>query len=449
MKKLPKVLIIGRPNVGKSSLINRIIGKNKAITLDEPGTTRDLAHFPFSWNKKNFVLIDSGGMILEKSELYLQDKVEQLVIDNLNDVKAIIFLTDYQTGITAQDTAIANMLRKHKDKVILAVNKADDLENLNELSQFYKLGFEEPFPISATQGHGVRKLLDIVAGYITTGHDLHSFYDNSFRISIIGRPNVGKSSLINAILNEERVIVDKIAGTTRDAVEVFFENQGKKYFFIDTAGIRKKARIDDGVEFYSVVRSKKSIANSDLTIFITDPEGLITEQDKKIINMLIEEKKPFFVFVNKWDLTERTDQARKDLVKKAENYLPFLKFYPIIFGSAKEKINIGKIFNLIPEIITNSEKRISTGELNRFVESVLKRNPPPAKYSKNIKIYYATQTDIKPTTLIFFVNHPKLIEENYTRFIENRFREIYPGFEGVPLKICFKSHRQDKKEEEI
>ncbi|MFC1616612.1 ribosome biogenesis GTPase Der [Candidatus Margulisiibacteriota bacterium] len=442
MKKLPKILIIGRPNVGKSTFINRIVKKQKAITLDTPGVTRDLAYFPTTWKGKNLILIDSGGIILEEEKsFFLQEKIEELVLKATNDAEKIIFLTDYQTGINPIDKKIAQVLRPLSEKVIVAINKSDNLQSTFDIGDYYKLGFDAIYSISSIHGIGINNLLDTITADFSSNINLKEIVQDSFKIAIVGRPNVGKSSLVNAIVNEERVIVDHRAHTTRDSIEVFFENQGKKYFFIDTAGIRKKARIEKGIEFFSVVRSTKAIKNSDLTVFVTDMEGFLCDQDKKILTIAIREKANIVIFINKWDLTERTDQIRKDLELVAAQAVPGLVNYPFICGSAKEKINIGKLFKMIPEVIATSQIRISTGKLNKFIEDVIRKNPPPAKGGKHIKIYYATQPESFPPVFIFFVNHPKQIDENYQRFLEKRIRNYLNEFKGVSIQIYFKKHR--------
>lgn len=446
MKQLPKVLILGRPNVGKSTLLNRIIGQKKAITLDVPGVTRDLFYFETEWEGKKFYLVDSGGVLFSGADqIYLQSKIDSLVQECAKEAKQIIFLTDYTHGIHPTDNKIAEFLRPYKEKVVVAVNKIDNPELRTDIGEFYKLGLGTPIGISSLHGAGIKTLLDITTENMKHLPKLKEQANiKRYKIAIVGRPNVGKSSLINGILNEERVIVDNVAGTTRDSIEVFFKQQDAEYYFIDTAGIRKKARIDDGIEFYSVTRSKRSIEESDLTIVLLDASYYMCDQDKKIINMVLDAHKPMIIFVNKWDLMERTDQVRKNLLEIAQRLDPLLENYPFIFGSALDKSNIGKLFQLIPEIIENSKIRITTPKLNQFIESVIKKNPPPAKNGKHIKIYYATQMETSPPKFLFFVNHPRLIVPDYKRFIERRIRSFLCNFEGVPILLYFRGHQKDK-----
>lgn len=441
MKPLPQVLILGRPNVGKSTFINRVLGKNKAITFDTPGVTRDLATFPTDWNGIDFLLVDSGGVFFAPSEdIYLQDKVEAMVRHAMEKAAKIIFLTDSRDGLHPIDESIAEVLRPYQDKVIVVVNKIDDPSKRFEVGEFYQLGLGTPLGISSVHGAGIGELLDNVV----TGIEPHEIEDQTtFHVAIVGRPNVGKSSLVNAIINEERMIVDNQAGTTRDSVDVSFTHHGKEFVFIDTAGMRKKARVEDGIEYYSVLRSTQSIYRADLVIVVVEPDQLMCQQDKRIIQIVVKAKKNMMIFVNKWDLTPRTDEARQELIHKARQSMPVLEYFPFLFGSALMNLHLGRLFEMIPAIIETSQRRISTPQLNKFIEEVIKRNPPPAKYGERIKIYYATQPEINPPMFLFFVNKAEVIEKDYIRFVERRLRDFFQAFEGVPIQLFFRGRRKE------
>jgi GTPase len=439
-KPAPKILILGRPNVGKSTLINQIIKKKLAITDNMPGVTRDIAYIPANWKGKSFYLIDSAGVFFStKKDIYLQEEAEQRVREMIELADKVVFVVDVITGLHSIDQSIADILRSYTEKVVLVVNKVDSNKREAEAASFFKLGFGEPLFVSAIQGRGISVLLDRATSNIATvSENLRELHHSSYRISFIGRPNVGKSSLLNAIINEDRMIVDDVAGTTRDSVEVFFEYQDNKYVFVDTAGLRRKSRIKDDIEFYSVVRSNKSIKTADLVVVLLDATDFLTDQDKRIINMVLEENKNLIIFVNKWDLTDRSDHERRRLVKAARYTFPPLNNFPFIFGSATERLNFGKLFNLIPEIIANGEKRITTGELNRFVQEVVGRTPPNSKRGKHVKIFYCTQAENTPPIFIFFVNQIGFIEDGYVRYLERSIRSFFNCFEGNPIRIFFK-----------
>ncbi len=440
MKQLPQVLIMGRPNVGKSTLLNKLLGRKKTITLDEPGVTRDLASYPMDWNGKPFMIVDSGGIMLGKHEDEFQNKVEAMVLMALEMAHKVIFVTDFSFGLHASDMAIAKLLRDYHHKVIPVVNKVDDPTRRGEIAEFYKLGLGKPYGISSIHGHGLGDILDMVTESMPETPIEKD--DNTFRVAFVGRPNVGKSSLLNAILNEDRVIVDDKAGTTRDSIEAYFTTQGNRFVFVDTAGIRKKAKIEDGIEYYSVIRSTRAIEEADLVVVLLNPEPFLSDQDRKIINQVIQAKKNMILFVNKWDETERTDAIRADLIRLAEHEMPVLAYFPFIFGSAKEKIHIGKLFELIPTVVERSKTRIPTAKINGFITTVIKRNPPPARQGKRIKVFYGTQAESAPPYFVFFVNDGKLIEADYQRFVEKRLREEFPYFEGVPIQLFFKTRRK-------
>lgn len=439
LKKVPKVLIIGRPNVGKSTLINRLTKSNKAITHDMPGVTRDITSYPCKYKSHNFMILDSGGVLFTKhDDIDMQSSIEELVHNALTEADRIIFVTDAEDGVHPLDKTIANTLRRMATKVVIVTNKLDNPNRSSEASAFYGLGLGEPLPISAIQGHGIDKMLEVVLKDLPTGEAATELYKAAFQIAIVGRPNVGKSSLINAIMNETRVLVDNKAGTTRDAIEVYFNQGEHQYVFIDTAGLRRKARVNEDVEFYSTVRARKSIDRAHLVIVVLDAVNYLSDQDKKIINEVLDAKKPMLIFVNKWDQSEKTDAARKNLTVIARHEVPALENYPIVFGSALEKHHLGKLISSIPDLIQNSHSRIPTGELNRFFESIIEKNAPPSKSGKRLKVYYSTQAESAPPSFILFVNTPKLAGDDYIRYMEKKLRAEYPKFFGCPIQLYLK-----------
>ena len=445
-KKITEILVIGRPNVGKSTIINRLTRSNKAITHDMPGVTRDLVSYPCVYDDKEFLLTDSGGILLTKShDIQMQSNIETLVKKGVERADKVIFIVDGRDGLDPLDRVIANFLRPYQDKVVIAANKLDNPNTLFQSSAFYKLGLGEPFAVSATQGHGFDKMMEFALKDITaTGKAIASMHQTAFNIAIVGRPNVGKSSLVNAIINDDRILVDDKAGTTRDAIEVYFNQGDHQYVFVDTAGLRKKARVTESVEFFSTVRSQKSIENADLVVVLLDAVDFLNIQDKKIINLVQDAKKPMIIMVNKWDLTVKSDQARKDLEVILHDELPFLENYPIIFGSAKTKHNIGKLFQTIPDVIMTATKRISTSEINQFFKKLFDKTPPPAQGGKRLRIYYSTQVESSPPTFILFVNTPKLVTADYKRYLEKKIREYFGGFTGCPVQLFFKGKNQGK-----
>ncbi len=443
MIRLPKLLVIGRPNVGKSTFVNKILGRPAAITLDIPGVTRDIVTYEAEWQGYTFLLMDSGGILFEGSNSKsMQSAIEEQVKQSIDDADRVFLLVDYQSGLNPLDRDVSKLLRPYQDKVTLVVNKVDHAQRHTDVADFMRLGLGEPHLVSSVHGNGIDSLLASCKPILVRQRDAEE--DTAIRVAIVGRPNVGKSSLINAILNTDRVLVNSEAGTTRDAVDVEFKTQGQRFIFVDTAGIRRQAKVSDGIEYYSVIRSKLAISRADIVVVVVEPEPFMSDQDKKIINLVMEAQKSMIIFVNKWDLTVRTDEARADLERIAHSEMPGLDHYPFIFGSAVEKIHIGKIFQTIPKQVEDNTRRVSTPELNAFIQNILRRQPPPAKYGKAVKVYYATQTSIHPPTFVFFINHPKHVGENYIRFAENRLRTQFPHLHGAAVVIHFRAHRKDK-----
>ncbi|RAP33851.1 ribosome biogenesis GTPase Der [Candidatus Marinamargulisbacteria bacterium SCGC AG-410-N11] len=444
MSKQINILILGRPNVGKSTVINRLLQQNDAITLDVSGVTRDLIEHRLVWKGRSLHIWDSGGMALEKKskEDLIQSEINSRVKKAIAKATKIIFITDNKFGVHSLDEAIAKELRPLKEKVVLAVNKVDSIEELTSVSDFFRLGFGDPLPISAIHGTGFKELLNsFIAGVKRTKVDDVS-QTPMYNIAIIGRPNVGKSSLLNSLANEDRVIVSDKAGTTRDAVDVLIENKGVCFKFIDTAGLRRKSKVTESVEFFSMVRTNRSIKNADCIVIVLEANNGIVKQDKLIIQAALDANKPFLIFINKWDLLERTDEQRKEIYNLFTSDMPPLVNYPFIFGSAKEKLKVSQLYQIIPKVIETNETRISTSELNQFIKYVIKQNPPPAKYGKRVVIYYATQAEISPPTFVCFVNNGSFVNEGYQRYLEKRIRQYFGGFIGCCVNIEFRSDQK-------
>jgi GTPase len=439
LSKLEEVVIVGRPNVGKSTLINRILKKKKSITLDEPGVTRDLISFPVTVNSHTFMIVDSGGISLQKKETDpIQCEVIERVKQAIERATKVVMVVDGHAGLHGDDRDLAKYLRPYQDKVLLVINKMDNKQDHDQVNDFFKLGFKSNVPISSLQGHGVTEMLKRLTDGLAKGSkkELEEIYNVSF----LGCPNVGKSSLLNAIVEEDKVIVSDVEGTTRDSVSVYFRHNKQTFCLIDTAGIRKKFRHAEAIEFYSVVRTNKTIEESDLVIVVIDANKGMSHQDKRNVQSVIDAKKNMIIFVNKWDLMEDTDVDEKNFNRLIVSDMPVLEYYPKLFGSAKNKQGLNGIFKIVPEIIDRAKTRISTSHLNQFVEQVIKRNPPTAKYGKNVKVFYATQAESSPPTFVIFVNHRENITNTYIRFVEKRIRKYF-GYEGCPVVVQFRKHR--------
>ncbi len=439
--KQPQLLIMGRPNVGKSTIINRLLGKRQAITSDESGVTRDIAMYPFTWESQALLLVDSGGVFLSNSnDIYLQTAIESSVKQAIHKASAILFIVDYQAGIQSHDRLIARYLHQANRPVYVLVNKVDDVRVHQDYAEFYRLGFDTVYPVSGAHGTGFSDALDAVCTQINSETDLADALasGDSHSIAFIGRPNVGKSSLLNTILNDERVLVDRQAGTTRDSICVPFQCQDQSFMLVDTAGIRRKSKITDDIEYYSVVRSSSAMSDVDVVVMVLESEPFLTDHDKRLLSMAMESAKAIIVFVNKWDLLERSDANRRALLKKATWAMPALQHYPFIFGSAHLGHQHHSIFSKIPDLVARSQQRIQTSRLNQFIRSVVDHSQPPSKTGQPLRIFYATQAETRPPTFIFFVNNKQLVSPQYQRFLEKRFRETF-NFEGVPIRLFFKN----------
>lgn len=436
----PIIAIVGRPNVGKSTLFNRVAGKRIAIVEDKPGVTRDRIYSDAEWLNNNFVIIDTGGI-----EPFSEDKIlsqmrrqAQVAIETAN---VIVFVTDGKDGITHTDEEVAAMLRKTKKPVVLAVNKIDDPSKFNNVYEFYNLGIGEPYGISSSLGLGIGDLLDKVVSYFKDidGEDAE---DDATKVAIIGKPNVGKSSLVNKLLREERVIVSDIPGTTRDAIDTPVQINDEKYVFIDTAGIRRKSKVSEEVERYSVIRSLSAIERADVCLVMIDAQEGVTDQDSKIAGYAHESGKGIVIVVNKWDVIEKNDKTMNEFRNKIRNDLSFMSYAPIIFISAKTGQRVEKLTELIKFVADQNSMRISTGVLNDIISDAVMMNQPPIGKGRRLKIFYTTQVSTKPPTFAMFVNDPEIMHFSYERYIENQLRARF-GLEGTPVRFLYRSRNED------
>lgn len=432
----PVIAIVGRPNVGKSTLFNKLIGKRLSIVDDTPGVTRDRIYGECEWQNKKAVIIDTGGIEPKSDDIILSQmrRQAQLAIDT---AQAIILVTDMKAGLVATDMEVASMLQKSGKPVVLCVNKCDSIgEPPAEFYEFYNLGIGEPFQVSAVHGHGTGDLLDEVFSHLD--FDSEDDDDGSvINVALIGKPNVGKSSLINFVTNEERCIVSDIAGTTRDSVDTKIENKYGKYNFIDTAGIRRKSRIDDDIEKYSFLRAKMAIERSDVCVIMIDAEVGYTDQDSKVAGLACEAGKGCVIAVNKWDAIAKNDKTMSEFTKRLQTEFAFMSYAPFVFISAKTGLRIDKLFSLINLAASSNSMRIKTGMLNELLAQATTRVQPPTDKGKRLKIYYMTQASTNPPTFVCFCNKAELFHFSYQRYLENRIRESF-GLEGTPIRLVIR-----------
>lgn len=429
----PIVAVVGRPNVGKSTLFNKIAGERISIVEDTPGVTRDRIYAEAEWLNYKFTLIDTGGLEPESNDAMLKQMYAQAELA-METADVILFVVDVKTGVTDTDMQVANILRKTKKPVVLAVNKVDDLRKYGmDVYEFYSLGLGKPCGVSAGQGFGIGDLLDEVAKHFSKA-SINEEEDDIIKVAVIGKPNVGKSSLINKILKEERVIVSDIAGTTRDAVDSYYETDGQKYVFIDTAGIRRKSKIKENIEKYSIIRAIAAVERADVCVLMINAEEGIADQDTKIAGIAHENGKACIIAVNKWDLIEKDNKTMNKFVKNIESELKYMPYAPILFISASTGQRIHKLFGMIKAVYENNSRRISTGLLNDVLIEAMAVNQPPAEKGKPLKIYYITQVSVKPPTFVLFVNNSELLHFSYKRYIENQFRQAF-GFDGTPIRF--------------
>ncbi len=434
----PLVAIVGRPNVGKSTFFNRISGQKLSIVEDTPGVTRDRLYADAEWCGKNFTLIDTGGIEIKSTdEMWKHIKSQAEIAIDTADV--IIFFCDAKTGLTASDYDVADMLRRSRKPIVLAVNKLDIYKE-EILFDFYELGLGVPYGISAEQSKGLGDLLDEVCSYFDQNDGEEDA--ERLKIAIVGKPNAGKSRLTNKLLGYDRTIVSDIAGTTRDAIDTPLEVNGKKYTIIDTAGIRKKRSVEDGVEYYSVLRSLAAIRRADVCLIVIDSSEGLTEQDVKIAGYVHEQGKPSIVVMNKWDLIEKDTHTINEFENKLKVDLAFMDYFKSIYISAMTGQRTNKIFDLAHEVYENAQKRITTGTLNDVVGDAIRATEPPSKNGRRLKIYYAVQDGTCPPTFVFFVNNSELMHFSYLRFLENTIRKTF-GFEGTPIRLFTREKGED------
>ena len=424
------VAIVGRPNVGKSTVFNRVLQQRLAIVEDTPGVTRDRIYGECNWLSKTFRVIDTGGIQIE--DVPFQKEINAQVDIAIEEADVIIFLTDGRSGLTSDDEYIARLLRKANKPVILAVNKIDDISIINNIYEYYQLGVGDPIAVSGIHGIGIGDLLDKVVEMMPEKQIDN--YEGMIKFSIIGRPNVGKSSLTNAFLKQDRVIVSDIEGTTRDAIDTVFEANDKRYVAIDTAGIRKRGKIYESVEKYSVLRAKAAIERSDLALVLLDGSTGIIEQDKHVAGLAHEAKKGVIIVYNKWDLVDKDDKTMVEITKEIRKQFVYLDYAPIAFVSAKQGKRIDTLLPLIDLVYDNLNLRIKTNVLNEVILDAQLSNPAKPHNGKRLKIYYASQVSSAPCTIVLFVNDVELMHFSYERYIENKLREAF-GFEGVPINI--------------
>lgn len=437
------VSIVGRPNVGKSTLFNRLCRKRMAIVDPESGITRDRKYEDVEWNGRVFKLVDTGGIIFDSREP-LDQMIRHQALLAIDESDVILFMVDAQTGSTDIDQSIAKILYPHRDKVMLVANKVDNEKSEWELYDFLRLGLGDPFPISAAQGRNTGNFLDELLDMIPeTQSALDQEKPTNTRIAVVGKPNVGKSSIVNLLLGNEKQIVTETPGTTRDSIDSVFRYHGREYILVDTAGLRRKTKVRYGVEYFSVMRTIEAVDRSDVVVLVLTADEDISEQDIKIASYARRRMKEIMVVFNKWDLVDRETGTTGKYIAELHRKMPFLQFAPVQFISAKTSQRIHRIMETVVRIEEESEKRVSTSELNKFMERVVEHRPPTHKTGKLVKIFYITQAAIKPPTFVFFCNKPALISENYRRYLHNQIREMF-AFEGVSIKLIFKSRREEE-----
>lgn len=436
----PVVAIVGRPNVGKSTLFNVLAGEMISIVKDTPGVTRDRIYAEVSWLNHNFTLIDTGGIEPDTGDIILSQMREQAEIA-IETADVIIFMTDVKQGLVDSDSKVADMLRRSHKPVILVVNKVDSFEKMMpDVYEFYNLGIGEPFPISAVNKLGFGEVLDEVVSHFPEGSDTDE-EDDRPKVAIIGKPNVGKSSIINKLVGKNRVIVSDIAGTTRDAIDTAIKYNGKEYVFIDTAGLRRKSKIKEDLERFSIIRTVAAVERADIAILVIDATEGVTEQDAKIAGIAHERGKGIIIAVNKWDDIEKNDKTIYEFTNKIKDTLAFMSYAEIIFVSAKTGQRLNKIYELVDHIVDAQTMRIPTGVLNEILTEAVAMKQPPSDKGKRLKIYYMTQVSVKPPTFVMFVNDVALTHFSYTRYIENRIRESF-GFRGTSIRFINRERKE-------
>lgn len=434
------VAIVGRPNVGKSTLFNVLAGEKISIVKDTPGVTRDRIYADATWLDKSFTLIDTGGIEPESNDVILSQMRDQAQIA-IDTADVIIFITDVKQGLVDSDSKVCDMLRKSKKPIVLAVNKVDNFQkDILDMYEFYNLGIGDPHPISAAGRLGIGDLLDVVCEYFpeTDGEEED---DDTPKIAIVGKPNVGKSSLVNKLLGENRVIVSDIAGTTRDAIDTLVTHGEKEYIFIDTAGLRRKSKIKEEIERFSIIRAVSAVERADIVVIVIDATEGVTEQDAKIAGIAHDRGKGIVICVNKWDAIEKNDKTIYEHTRDIRDVLSFMPYAEIIFISAKTGQRINKLFDVIDMVIETQSMRVGTGVLNEIMSEAVALQQPPTDKGKRLKLFYITQVAIKPPTFVIFVNDKQLMHFSYTRYIENKIRDTF-GFKGTPLKFIIRERKE-------
>lgn len=438
---LPIVSIVGRPNVGKSTLFNRLIGRRKAIVHDFSGVTRDRHYGESFWNDREFTVIDTGGYVPDDSDVMLAGIREQVGLA-LEESNITIFVVDVQTGISDLDMAVAQVLRQQGRNVVVAANKADNEQRRWDAAEFYALGFDHVFPVSSINGSGTGELLDKVVELLPAEKPFTP--SDTPKIAVIGRPNVGKSSYVNALLNHDRSIVTDIAGTTRDSIDSELEYKGTRYTLVDTAGLRRRARVKENIEFYSTVRTIRSVMECDIALLLIDAQQGFQAQDIRVLSEAERFNKGIIIAVNKWDLLDKDTHTFKNYTEQIKARIPMMDYVPVISISAKDRKRIYSVLDLAAQVIENRRRKISTAELNKFIEQMKLERPMPYVRGNQLKLNYATQVKQNPPVFSFFMNKPRELPPNYRRFIEHRLRATY-NFEGVPITMVFKEKSTDRK----
>lgn len=437
----PVVAIVGRPNVGKSTLFNRIIGGRVAIVEDEPGVTRDRLYLGAEWAGRSFTLVDTGGLDFQESGEINRGIRRQIELA-VQEANVVLLVVDARAGLNPDDEEAAALLHRSKKPTILVVNKVERYGSQNEIYEFYRLGLGEPIPVSAAEGLNTGDLLDKLVSLLPEEEE-ESYPEDTVKIAVVGRPNVGKSSLVNNILGEERVLVSAISGTTRDAIDTPFTRDDKNYLIIDTAGMRRKSKVDDLMERYSVIRALRAVERSDVVLMVLDAVAGITEQDKRIAGYAHEAGKAQVIIVNKWDLISKDDRTANRYTERIRDGLGFIQYAPIVFISAFTGQRVPRVLTMVDFVAEQHTRKLGTSDINTLIKEALLQNPPPGDKTRRLKILYATQGGVKPPKFILFVNEPELMHFSYRRYLENQFRSAY-GFEGTP--IWFGLRRRSKGE---
>jgi GTP-binding protein len=435
----PIVAIVGRPNVGKSTIFN-YIGRNRlSIVEDIPGVTRDRIYMDSEWLGRNFTMIDTGGIEFETNDKLLTAMRNQAKLA-IDEADVIMFVVDGKVGMTTADNEVAAILRNTRKPVLLVVNKVDNMKNETDIYEFYNLGLGDPIALSATNALNFGDMLDKLIENLPEEHEAPEDKDQ-IKVAVIGRPNVGKSSLVNALIGEDRVIVSDIPGTTRDAIDTHFTKDGQSYVLIDTAGMRRKAKVDMPIERYSVIRSLRAVDRCDVVLMVINAEEGVTEQDKKIAGYAHDAGKASVIVVNKWDLIDKDSKTSLKFTETIREELGFMQYSPVLFTSALTKQRVQRVTELVKFVADQHAMRVATSVLNQVIEDATAINPPPSDRGRRLKIYFTTQPDVKPPTFIFFVNDPEIMHFSYLRFLENKLREAF-GFEGTPLKLVVRGRKE-------